>query len=112
MKKAKPLFLDFDFYSDVGYTLRGILESCLNLGTDVQQEAAKDNESDFSDGQLSEIMAGCQPNLIFLVLSTNLLKKAEALFQSMKNVFLELPIVVVLEIGRPGAMFSLFLKDK
>ena len=106
MKKAKTLFIGLNPSTDVGYTLRGNLESCLNLGTHVQKESSKDNVSDFSDGEFSDIIARCQPNLIFLFLSTDLLKKAEALFQSMKRLFLELQIVVVLEICRPGAMFS------
>ena len=107
MKKAKIFLIDLNPSNNVGSTLRGILESCPNLDTHVQQECSKDSAADFCDGELSGIIASCRPDLIFLVLSPSLLKKAGSLFQSMRNEFSGLPIIVVVEACKPDAMFSL-----
>ena len=107
MKKAKIFLIDLNPSTNVGSTLRGILESCPNLGIHAQQKCSKDRQTDFCGGELSGYIAQCRPDLIFLVLSPCLLKKAKALFQSMKNGFSELPIIVVVEACKPDAMFSL-----
>ena len=107
MKKAKIFLIDLNPSTNVGSTLRGILESCPNLGIHAQQKCSKDSLTDFCDGELSGYIARCRPDLIFLVLSPCHLKKAGALFQSMKNGFLELPIIVVVEACEPDAMFLL-----
>ena len=107
MKKAKIFLIDLNPATNVGCTLRGILESCPDLGLHFQEESSKDSISDFRGGELSGIIARCRPDLMFLVLSSCLLNKAEALFQSVKSGFSELPIIVAVDACKPDAMFSL-----
>jgi two-component system response regulator GlrR len=107
MKKAKIFLIDLNPDTNVGCTLRGILESCPNLGIHVQQKCSKDSVTDFCDGELSGYVARYQPDLLFLVLSPCLLKKAGTLIQTVKNEFSELPIIVVVEACKPDAMFTL-----
>ena len=87
--------------------MREILELCPNLSTYVEQNFSKDSVSDFCGGELSGIFTHCRPDLIFIVLAHCLLKKAGALFQSMKSEFSELPVIIVGEACKPDAMFSL-----
>ena len=107
MKKAKIFLLDLNPATNVGCTLRGILESCPDLGLHFQEESSKDSISDFCGGELSSLIARCRPDLMFLVLSSCLLNKAEGLFQSVKNGFSELPIIVAVDACKPDEMFSL-----
>ncbi len=107
MKKAKIFLIDLKPATNVGYMLRGILESCPNLEIHIQQKCSKDSATDFCDGELSGIIASRRPDLIFLILSPSLLKNAGALFQSLKNEFSDLPIIVVVEACEPDTMFSL-----
>ena len=106
MKEAKIFLIDLNPATNVGCTLRTILESYPNLGTHIQQESSKLSVSEFCDGELSGIITRKRPDVIFLVLSPYLLKKAGLLFKSMKSEFLKLPIIVVVEECNPDAMFS------
>jgi two-component system response regulator GlrR len=107
MKKAKMFLIDLNPDTNVGCTLRGILESCPDLGLHFQEASSKDRVSDFRGAELSDLIARYRPDLMFLVLSSCLLNKAEALFRSLKSGFSELPVIVAVEAGKPDAMFSL-----
>jgi DNA-binding NtrC family response regulator len=107
MKEAKIFLIDLNPADNVGCTLREILESCPNLGTHFQEASSKGSVPDFCDVELSGLIARCRPDLMFLVLSSCLLNKAEALFQSVKKGFSELPIILAVDACKPDAMFSL-----
>jgi DNA-binding NtrC family response regulator len=107
MKKAKIFLIDLNPDTNVGCTLRGILESCPDLGLHFQEASSKDRVSNFCGGELSGLIARCRPDLMFLVLSSCLFNKAEGLFQSVKSGFSELPVIVAVDACQPDAMYSL-----
>ena len=107
MKKAKIFLIDLNPASNIGCTLRRILESCPDLSLHFQEASSKDSVTDFrGDEELSGLIARCQPELMFFVLSSCFLNEAEPLFQTVKQGFSELPIIVAVEACEPDAMFS------
>ena len=107
MKKAKIFLIDLNPDTNVGCTLRRILESCPDLDLHFQEASSEDRVSDFCSGVLSDLITRYRPDLMFLVLSSCLLNKAEALFQSLKSGSSELPVIAAVKAGKPDAMFSL-----
>lgn len=107
MKQTKILLLDLNPTSGMGSTLRGILESSPNLGIQLRHEPVRDSETVLFDIELSSIISGYNPDMIFLVLSQSHLKQTDALFESMSRELSELPIIVVIEECKPDEMFSL-----
>ena len=107
MKQTKIFLLDLNPTSGVGSTLRGILESFANLGIELRHEPVRDSEPVLFDIELSSIISGYNPDMIFLVLSQGHLKESDALFESMSRELSELPIIVVIEECKPDEMFSL-----
>jgi DNA-binding NtrC family response regulator len=106
MKQAKILLLDFDSAGGLGDTLRGILESSINLSVQFRREPVGVCEPAF-DGDLSKIISGVKPDVVFLVLPLGLLKQAGVLFQSMRREPSEAPILVVTEGSEPDEMVEL-----
>lgn len=106
MKQAKILLLDLTLASSLAIPLQEILESCVGLRARLQHESIAIPEPDFCNA-LSGIIPSFNPDLIFLVLSSSLLNKASALFQSLRGNPLESPIIVVMEPAEPDDMFKL-----
>ena len=107
MKKVNIFLIDLDPATNIGFTLRGILESCPELILQFQEATSTDRVSDFCGDELSGLIARSRPDLMFLVLSSRLLNKGEALFQSVKKGISELPVIVAVDAAKPDAMFSL-----
>jgi DNA-binding NtrC family response regulator len=107
MKKANVFLVDLNPSSHVGCRLQEMLDSCPNLNVCFQCESSKDSQSVPCDRELANTIAGCQIDLIIIVLSPCHLKQAGALFQSMKSETSEMPIIVVIEACKPDEMFSL-----
>jgi DNA-binding NtrC family response regulator len=107
MKGANIVLIDLNPSTNVGCTLRDIIESCSKLNARVQYEPLEHSESVPCDRELSNIVSRCRPDLMFLVLSPCHLKRAGAFFQSMKSELSELPTLVAIEACQPDEMFSL-----
>ncbi len=107
MKEAKIFLIDLIPSTNVGCTLREILESFPNLGVQLKQESPKESKSALCVDELCSLLSRCNSDLIFLVLSSNHLNQTRPLFESIKSGLLSLPIIVVIEACKPDEMFSL-----
>ena len=107
MKEVKIFLLDLNPSSDVGSTLGEILESFPNLGVQLKHESPKESKSAQCVGELCSLLSRCNSDLIFVVLSPNHLEQGRALFRSISNEGMELPIIVVPEACEPDEMLSL-----
>ena len=85
MKGANIVLIDLNPSTNVGFTLRDIIESCSKLNTRVQYELLENSKSVPCGRELSGIVSRRQPDLILLVLTPCHLQQAGALFQSMKS---------------------------
>lgn len=106
MEPSRMLLLDFNPVAGLGQKLQGILESS-NREIQFQQESPEVHGSTLCDKDLSKIISRFHPNLIFLILSPDLLGQADALCQSIQRASLEIPILVVIEKGEPDKLFKL-----
>ena len=107
MKKAKIFLINLNPATNIGCTLRGILESCPDLSLHFQEASSNGHVTDFCGDELPELISRNRPDLMFLVLSSCLFDKAEGLFKSVKKGYSELPVIVAVDACKPDAMFSL-----
>jgi DNA-binding NtrC family response regulator len=107
MKAPNIFLIDLNPATHVGCTLREIIESCSKLNACLQYESSGDRQLDTCDGDLTNAIASCQPDLIILVLSACNFKQAQALIPSVRKKYPGLPIVVTAEKCRPDDFYSL-----
>ncbi len=107
MKEANIVIIDLNPSTDVGCTLRELIESCSKLEAHVQYESSGDSEYVPCDRELANTIARCQLDLIIFVLSPCNFKQAGELIQSLRKQFSVLPILFVAEKCKPDEMFSL-----
>lgn len=107
MNEAKIFLLDLNPSSNVGSTLGEILSSFPNLGVQLKRESQKESKSAHCVGELCSLLSGCNSELVFVVLSPNHMEQGRALFRSISNEGMELPIIVVPEACEPDDMLSL-----
>ncbi len=107
MKEAKIFLLDLNPSTNVGCTLREIIESCPKLNAYVQHEPSGNSKSVLCDRKLTDTIARCQLDLIIIILSSCNLKQAGELIQLVRKKFSVLPILFVAEKCKPDEMFSL-----
>lgn len=111
MEEVRSFLLDFDPASCLGHTLRNILGSSSHLDVKLQQASIESCGQELCDVDITRIISQYNPALTFVVLSPSMLKKASILFQSIRQRFPEMPIMVILEEGEPDGVFD-FLKLK
>ncbi len=107
IKDAKIFLLDLNPAGGLGSTLQGILESSSNLHIQRREEPVEACDSAFYNSELPDIISHCNPDVILLVLPTSRLKQTDALFQSLSRETSALPIMVVIEGGKPDETISL-----
>ena len=108
MKKAKIFLLDVNPETDLGNTLRGILESSRSLrGIQIRHELLKFYETGIYYRDFANIISHYNPDILFLIFSHRQLKQSVALFQSINRKWFELPIIVVFEECNPDEIFTL-----
>ncbi|MCI0337646.1 MAG: sigma-54 dependent transcriptional regulator [Acidobacteria bacterium] len=102
MKPANVLLLDINPSSELSGKLRGILESTPNGEIQLQQEIINSSDTrDLPGGDVRDLVSRAKPAVIFLVSAWNVLRRAKALFQSLRREPPEPPIVVVSDADAP-----------
>jgi DNA-binding NtrC family response regulator len=103
MEQAKILLLDLQASNEMGDFLRGVLSSSCKL------RHVSINRHGFALDKrvLNRDVAGFNPDVIFVLLSNELLDQGKAVFQSSKAESPETPAIFVVEGGEPEGMFEL-----
>ena len=107
MKEANIFLIDLNPSTDVGCTLRELIESSTELNARVRYESSGDSKSVASGRELANTIARCELDLIIFVLSHCNLKETGELIQLVRKRFSVLPILFSVEKCRPDEMFSL-----
>ena len=107
MKEANIFLVDLNPSTNVGCTLREIIESCSKLDAYVQYESSEGHTSVTCDKELTITIARCRLDLLIFVLSPCKLKQAGELIQSVRKKNSVLPILFIAEKCKPDEMFSL-----
>jgi two-component system response regulator GlrR len=107
MKEIKIFLLDLNPASGLGNILREILESCVKPRIQLQKEPISVYGSDISNSQLFSIISNFNPDLIFLVLSSNYLKQTSALIQSLSRKPFKLPVLAIIEGDKPDEIIEI-----
>jgi two-component system response regulator GlrR len=107
MKEANIVLIDLKPTTNVGYTLRELIESCSKLEAHVQYKSSGDSEYVPCDREIADTIVRRQLDLIIIVLSPFNFKQAGELIQSLRKQFSVLPILFVAEKCNPDEMFSL-----
>jgi two-component system response regulator GlrR len=107
MQHARILLLDFDAASDLGGTLRRILEGASALQVEVRCESLEVCEPPLAGRSISKVISDSSSDLIICVLPRDVLAESCRLFQRLRSEGLSRPIVVVMEADEPKEMFGL-----
>jgi two-component system, NtrC family, response regulator GlrR len=107
MKDKNIFLIDLNPSTNVGCTLREIIESCTKLNACVRYESSEDGQSVPVDRDLANTIARRQLDIVIFVLSSCKLKQAGDLIQSLRKRVSGLPILFVAEKCKPDEMFSL-----
>lgn len=107
MKDTNIFLIDLNPSTNVGCTLREIIESCTKLNADVLYESSEDGQSVPIDRDLAKTIARRRLDLIIFILSPGNLKQTGELIQSLRRRFSVLPIIFIAEKCKPHEMFSL-----
>lgn len=107
MKEFQGLLLNFSQAGGVGSALRAIWESSPTLSAVLHCESVEANDADFCAEFLPKVVAGCDPDLILLVLAEGLSERTCELFRLLKGAAPDTPVIVVAEITEPDQMVRL-----
>ncbi|MGA9365355.1 MAG: sigma-54 dependent transcriptional regulator [Bacteroidota bacterium] len=107
MQHARILLLDFDVASDLGRTLRRILEGASDLQLEVRCESPSVCELPSVGRSISKVISDSSTDLVFCVLSRGVLAESCKLLRRLRIEGPGLPIVVVMEADDPKEMFEL-----
>jgi DNA-binding NtrC family response regulator len=105
MKSQKVLLFALDTESAVSNALRSILEPHFNLFVQSYDECMADSKAGFSNARLDQCIHQSDPDLIFLVLSTNQLAETREFLESVQS--FNVPVIVVTEACDADEMFDL-----
>jgi two-component system, NtrC family, response regulator GlrR len=108
MKPPKILLLDFD--SDRGLTdaLGAILESSTHLGLQVRRESVISYGPNSPKVDFPKLVSAFYPDVVFIVLCGDSVRRAGTLLQSLRAERPELPILCAIEANGQDEMFELF----
>jgi two-component system response regulator GlrR len=97
MKEVKILLFDLDHASGLGKTVRGIFRSSANPCIQIEEAFMNASGTSIFDAKGAGCISLFNPNLIVLVLSSDAIKRAGALFQSLSRELIELPVMAVID---------------
>lgn len=106
MEEVHILVLDLSVASGLGGTLRDILESCGKPRICVEQKSIRISEPELLTNETSESVCTSHPHLLFLVVPSNYPEYAGALIQSIRGKLVNLPIIILLEEGKPDQIIE------
>jgi two-component system response regulator GlrR len=107
MEAARALLLDLSCESGSARTLRDILESCANRPIQVRHEIIAPSTGAVFAGEAHGIALHFGPNIVFILVSSDRLKQASAVIDSIKAELCEVPILAIVEGGKPEEMAEL-----
>lgn len=107
MKETNIFLIDLNPSTNVGGTLREIIESCTKLNAFVLYESSGSSQSFPFDRELTNTITRRQLDLIIITLSSCTLKQARELIQSIRKKFSVLPLIFIAEKCKPDEMFTL-----
>ncbi|MEJ2165749.1 MAG: sigma-54 dependent transcriptional regulator [Desulfobacterales bacterium] len=107
MKDTNIFLIDLNPTTNVGCTLREIIESCTKLNAFVLYESSGSSQSFPIDRELTNAITRRQLDLIIITLSSCTLEQARELIQSIRKKFSVLPIIFIAEKCKPDEMFFL-----
>jgi two-component system, NtrC family, response regulator GlrR len=108
MKPTNVLLLEINASCELGFKLRGILESTLNAGIRLQQEYLKNNDTrNLVEWEVPQLMTRIKPALIFLISPSHILNRARQLFKTLRRHALDSPVVVVSDADSPDEMYEM-----
>jgi two-component system response regulator GlrR len=105
MKSQKVLLFGIDGGGRVGKALRVVLEPHFNVHVQLESERATDARSLRLTQSLEQRIQQANPNLVFLVLSTDQLAEAKELLETAQN--FKIPTIVVTDACDSEGMFEL-----
>ncbi len=107
MKQGKALLLDIYPTSNLCQMLQGVLDSSEDRNIKLRHESLKMDVSNLLTKELSKIVSGFNPDMIFLISSHSLFNHISTLLQSMRMEFTKIPIMLVMDECPPEAVFDL-----
>ncbi len=112
MKPTNVLLLEIHSSCELGFKLRGILESALNAGLNagirLQQEYLKNNDTrNLVESEVPQLLTRVKPAVIFLISPCKILNRARQLFQTLRRHALESPVVFVSDADSPDEMYEM-----
>ncbi|HEX3034021.1 MAG TPA: sigma-54 dependent transcriptional regulator [Thermodesulfobacteriota bacterium] len=107
MRRARVLVLDFDRMSALGSSLQVILESLPNPLAHFQVECVRICESALSEADIPGVLSVQNPDMVFIVLHSDLLEYISLTVRHIKAEMRELPVLVIAEEGETEDMLEL-----
>ncbi|NUO07524.1 MAG: sigma-54-dependent Fis family transcriptional regulator [Candidatus Brocadia sp.] len=107
MKQGKILLLDINTTSSLCQMLQEAFESSVDTNVQLNHGSFKIDISNLHPNDLSKIISGFNPDMIFLVSSCSLLNQAGTLLQSIRKEFIKIPVVLVTDACPPDEVFDL-----
>jgi two-component system response regulator GlrR len=107
MKHLRVLLLNVNKVDELAKDLRNLLNSITQSGVDLHCEPFDFSGTAGGNAGAAGILYGFDPDVIFLVLSPDLLKRADLLLASWRREASEVPLIVILESGEPDEIRAL-----
>jgi DNA-binding NtrC family response regulator len=107
MKQLSVLLLEGNKLAALAADLRTILTSTTQLGVDLHCEPIDFSGTARANGDPAAVLHRSNPDVVFLVLSTDLLEQTAEIIPSWRREAPDVPLIVILESGEPDEILEL-----